>query len=70
MLGNKVLKFVNKFKCLGITIDNQLSCHSQIEVICKSFVQKENQLKRLKYLSKDTLQPILIALFLLLFIAI
>ena len=70
MLRNKVLKFVNKTKCLGITIDNQLFCHSQIEVICKSFGQKENQLKRLKYLSKDTLQPILIALFLLLFIAI
>ena len=55
MLGNKVLDFV---KCLGIIIDNQLSWLSDIELICRSFGQKVNQLKRLKYLTKETLQPI------------
>ena len=44
-------------KCLGI-IDNQLSWLSDIELICRSFGQKVNQLKRLKYLTKETLQPI------------
>ena len=51
---NKVLDFV---KCLGI-IDNQLSWLSDIELICRSFGQKVNQLKRLKYLTKDTVQSI------------
>ena len=37
-------------KCLGIIIDNQLSWLGHIELICRSFGQKENQLKRLKYL--------------------
>ena len=50
MLGNKVLDFVIETKCLGIIIDNQLSWLSRIELICRSFGQKVNQLKRLKYL--------------------
>ena len=58
MLGNKVLDFVTETKCLGIIIDNQLSWLSHIELICRSFGQKVNQLKRLKYLTKDTLQSI------------
>ena len=45
-------------KCLEIIIDNQLSWLSHIELICRSFGQKVNQLKRLKYLTKDTLQSI------------
>ena len=45
-------------KCLGIIIDNQLSWLSHIELICRSFGQKVNQLKRLKYLTKDTVQSI------------
>ena len=55
MLGNKVLDFVTETKCLAIIIDNQLSLLSHIEVIFRSFGQKVNQLKRLKYLTKDTL---------------
>ena len=59
MLGNKVLNFVTETKCLGLVIiDNQLSWHSQVELICKTYGQKVNQLKRLKYLTKDTLQSI------------
>ena len=58
MLGNKVLDFVTETKCLGIVIDNQLSWLSYIELICRSFGQKVNQLKRLKYLTKDTVQSI------------
>ena len=58
MLGNKVLDFVTETKCLGIIIDNQLSWLSHIELICRSFGQKVNQLKRLKYLTKDTVQSI------------
>ena len=59
MLGNKVLDFVTETKCLGIIIDNQLSWLSHIELICGSFGQKVNQLKRLiKYLTKNTLQSI------------
>ena len=56
MLGNKVLDFVTETKCLEIIIDNQLSWLSHIELICRSFGQKVNQLKRLKYLTKDILQ--------------
>ena len=58
MLGNEVLDFVTETKCLEIIINNQLSWLSQIELICRSFGQKVNQLKRLKYLTKDTLQSI------------
>ena len=36
----------------------QLSWLSHIELICRSFGQKVNQLKRLKYLTKDTLQSV------------
>ena len=41
--------------CLRIIFDNPLSWLSHIELICRSFGQKVNQLKRLKYLTKDTL---------------
>ena len=58
MLGNKVLDFVTETKCLGIIIDNQLSWLSHIKLISRSFGQKVNQLKRLKYLTKDTVQSI------------
>ena len=58
MLGNKVLDFVTETKCLGIIIDNQLSWLSHIELICRSFGQKVNQLRRLKHLTKDTLQSV------------
>ena len=55
MLGNKVLDFGTETKCLGIIIDNQLSWLSHLELICRSFDQKVNQLKRLKYLTKGYL---------------
>ena len=55
MLGNKVLDFGTETKCLGIIIDNQLSWLSHLELICRSFGQKVNQLKRLKYLIKGYL---------------
>ena len=58
MVGNKVLDFVTETKCLGIIIDNQLSWLSHMELICRSFGKKVNQLKRHKYLAKDTLQSI------------
>ena len=58
LLGNKVLDFVTEAKCLEIIIDNQLSWLSHIELIFRSFGQKVNQLKRHKYLTKDTLQSI------------
>ena len=40
------------------TIDSQLSWHSRVESICKSFGKKVDLLKRLKYLPKDILQTI------------
>ena len=55
MLGNKVLDFGTETKCLRIIIDNQLSWLSHLELICRSFGQKVNQLKRLKYLTKGYL---------------
>ena len=55
MLGNRVLDFGTETKCLGIIIDNQLSWLSHLELICRSFGQKVNQLKRLKYLIKGYL---------------
>ena len=58
MLGDKVLDFGAETKCLGTIIDNQLTWFSHIELICSSFGQKVNQLKGLKYLTKDTLQSI------------
>ena len=58
MLGNKVLDFVTETKCLGIIIDNRLPWLSHIEFICRSFGRKVNLAKRLKYLTKDTLQSI------------
>ena len=58
MLGNKVVKFVTETRCLGVVIDNQLSWHSHVESVCKSFGQKVNELRQLKYLTKDTLQTI------------
>ena len=58
MLGNKVLDFMTETNCLGIIIDNPLSWLSRIELICRSSGQKANQLKRLEYLTKDTLQSI------------
>ena len=53
MLGDKVLDFGAETKCLGTIIDNQLTWFSHIELICSSFGQKVNQLKGLKYLTKD-----------------
>ena len=44
--------------CSRIIVDNQLSWLSHFELICRSFGQKVNQLKRLKYLTKDTLGSI------------
>ena len=58
MLGNKVLDFATETKCLGIIIDNLLSWLSHIELIYRSSGQKVKQLKRFKYLSKDTLQSL------------
>ena len=58
MLGNTVSDFVTETKCLGIIIDNRLPWLSHIEFICRSFGQKVNLVKRLKYLTKDTLQSI------------
>ena len=55
MLGNKVLDFGTETKCLGIIIDNQMSWLSHLELICRSFGQKVNQLKRFKYLTKGYL---------------
>ena len=55
MLGNKVLDFGTETKCLRIIIDNQLSWLCHLELICRSFGQKVNQLKRLKYLTKGYL---------------
>ena len=60
MLGNKVLDFGTETKCLGIIIDNQLSWLSHLELICRSFGQKVNQLKRLKYLTKGYLAVFLL----------
>ena len=56
--GPGFVKLVNCTSCLGVTIDNKLSWHSQVDVVKASFSKKIDALRRMSYLRKLTLEKI------------
>ena len=52
------MKLVNSTSCLGVTIDNKLSWHSQVDVVKAFFSKKISALGRMSYLPKSTLEEI------------
>ena len=56
--GPGFVKLVNFISCLGVTIDNKLSWHSQVDVVKASFSKKNGALRRMSYLPKLTLEEI------------
>ena len=56
--GPGFVKLVNSTSCLGVTIDNKLSWHSQVDVVKASFSIKIGALRRMSYLPKLTLEEI------------
>ena len=56
--GPGFVKLVNSTSCLGVTIDNKLSWHSQVDVVKASFSKKIGALRRMSYLPKLTLEEI------------
>ena len=57
-IGNKIIKYVQKTKCLGIIIDQQLNWKQQVDAVHKSYCTKLKLLTRLNYLPKQTLEEI------------
>ena len=57
-IGNKIIKYVPKTKCLGIIIDQQLNWKQQVDAVHKSYCTKLKLLTRLSYLPKQTLEEI------------
>ena len=56
--GSGFVKLVNSTSCLGVTIDNKLSWHSQVDTVKASFSKKIGALRRMSYLPKSTLEEI------------
>ena len=56
--GPGFVKLVNSTSCLGVTLDNKLSWHSQVDVVKASFSKKIGALRRMSYLPKSTLEEI------------
>ena len=56
--GPGFVKLVNSTRCLGVTLDNKLSWHSQVDVVKASFSKKIGALRRMSYLPKSTLEEI------------
>ena len=56
--GPGFVKLVNSTSRLGVTIDNKLSWHSQVDVVKASFSKKIGALRRMSYLPKSTLEEI------------
>ena len=57
-LGPGFVKLVNSTSCLGVTLDNKLSWHSQVDVVKASFSKKIGALRKMSYLPKSTLEEI------------
>lgn len=58
LCGSGFVKFVTSTSCLGVTIDNKLSWHSQVDIVKASFSKKIGALRRMSYLTKLTLKEI------------
>lgn len=56
--GSGFVKLVNSTSSLGVTIDNKLSWHSQVDTVKASFSKKIGALRRMSYLPKSTLEEI------------
>ena len=56
--GPGFVQLVNSTSCLGVTIDNKLSWHSQVDVVKASFSKKIGALRRMSYLPMLTLEEI------------
>lgn len=52
------MKFVTSTSCRGVTIDNELSWHFQVDIVKASFSKKVGALRRTSYLPKLTLEEI------------
>ena len=52
------IEVVNNYKCLGITIDHNLSWETHTSKICKSFSAKRKKLYNMRSMSKSTLRAI------------
>ena len=57
-ISGKHIEVVNKCKCLGITIDQNLSWETHTSNICKSFSAKIKKLYNMRSMSKSTLKTI------------
>ena len=57
-LENKVIKVVNKSKCLGVTIDSKLKWKTQVDNAVSSLNVKLKPIKRFRSLSPRTLEKI------------
>ena len=57
-IGDKIITYVPKTKCLGIIIDQQLNWKQQVDAVHKSYCKKLKLLTRLSYLPKQTLEEI------------
>ena len=56
--GPGFVNLVKSTSCLGVTIDNKLPWHSQVDVVKASFSKKIGALRRMSYLLKLTLEEI------------
>ena len=56
--GEKIIKYTETTKLLGILVDNKLCWNKQIQNVCKSYGAKIQQLKRLRYLPTSLLEEI------------
>ena len=55
--GPGFVKLLNSTSCLGVTIDNKLSWHSQVDVVKASFSKRIGALRRMSYLPTCKLTP-------------
>ena len=57
-LKDRIVRYVSKSECLGMTVDNRLRWNSHIKRASFNLSKKVKQLKRMKCLSADILQTI------------
>lgn len=55
-IADKPVNFVLKSKCLGVTIDKDLSWHDHMNTLCSKLNTKVTMLKRMKSLNSHTLE--------------
>ena len=55
-IADKPVNFVLKSKCLGVTIDSDLSWHDHTNDVCSKFNAKVKMLKRMKSLPSHSLE--------------